>query len=116
ENLAQAAISAAHSAYEVLENRSEAIFQRFDHSMDELENGPLVQTAKATVQRAAIVIEKPVGKIKQSRFVEEVSGVITEIENTEVVQAAKGRARQAYMYVEPISEKILSRVGSLDAD
>ncbi|XP_069952199.1 sodium channel protein para-like isoform X2 [Cherax quadricarinatus] len=84
--------------------------------MDELENGPLVQTAKATVQRAAIVIEKPVGKIKQSRFVEEVSGVITEIENTEVVQAAKGRARQAYMYVEPISEKILSRVGSLDAD
>lgn len=114
ENLAQAAISVAQSAYEALENRSEAIFQRFDDSIDELENGPLVQTAKATVQRAATVMEKPVGRIKQSWLVEEVSGVITEIENTEVVQAARGRARQAYMYVEPISEKILSRMGSLD--
>ncbi|XP_042233156.1 uncharacterized protein LOC121873582 [Homarus americanus] len=116
DNLAQAAFSAAQSAYEALENRSEAIFQRFDDSIDELENGPLAQTARATVHRAAVVIEKPVGRIKQSRFVEEVSGVITEIENTEMVQAARGRARQAYMYVEPISEKILSRVGSLDAD
>ena len=116
ENLAQAAISVAHSTYEALENRSEAIMQRFDDSIDELENGPLVQTAKATVQKVATVIEKPVGLIKQSRFVEEVSGVLTEIENTEVVQVARGRARQAYMYVEPISEKILSRVGSFDAD
>ncbi|XP_071550553.1 sodium channel protein 1 brain-like isoform X3 [Panulirus ornatus] len=116
ENLAQAAISVAQSAYEALENRSEAIFQRFDDSIDELESGPLVQTAKATVQRAATVIEKPVGRIKQSWLVEEVSGVITEIENTEVVQAARGRARQAYMYVEPISEKILSRMGSLDTE
>ncbi|MPC59101.1 hypothetical protein E2C01_053116 [Portunus trituberculatus] len=116
ENLAQAAMSVAHSTYEALENRSEAIMQRFDDSIDELENGPLVQTAKATVQKVATVIEKPVGLIKQSRFVEEVSGVLTEIENTEVVQVARGRARQAYMYVEPISEKILSRVGSFDAD
>ncbi|XP_050730127.1 sodium channel protein 60E-like isoform X4 [Eriocheir sinensis] len=116
ENLAQAAISVAHSTYEAIENRGEAIMQRFDDSIDELENGPLVQTAKATVQKVATVIEKPVGLIKQSRFVEEVSGVLTEIENTEVVQVARGRARQAYMYVEPISEKILSRVGSLDAD
>lgn len=109
-NLAQA----AKQAYEVLESRSENIFQRFDDSIDELESGPLVQTAKATVQRVATVIEKPVGRIKQSRFVEEVSGVINEIENTEVVQVAKGKARQAYLYVEPISEKILSRIGSLE--
>lgn len=116
ENLAQAAISVAHSTYEAIEHRSEAFMQRFDDSIDELENSPLVQTTKATVQKVATVIEKPVVLIKQSRFAEEVSGVLTEIENTEVVQVARGRARQAYMYVEPISEKILSRVGSLDTE
>ncbi|KAK3857837.1 hypothetical protein Pcinc_035932, partial [Petrolisthes cinctipes] len=110
DNLAHA----AKQAYEVLELHSENIIQRFDDSIDELESGPLVQTAKATVQKVATVIEKPVGRIKQSRFVEEVSGVINEIENTEVVQVAKGKARQAYLYVEPISEKILSRMGSLE--
>lgn len=116
DNLAQAAIHVAQSAYEALENRSEAIFQRFDDGLDELERGPFVQTAKATVQRAATVIEEPVERIRRSKLVEEVSYVLREVENTEVVQAARGRARNVYHYVEPIGEKILSRVGSLDTE
>ncbi|XP_066950871.1 sodium channel protein 1 brain-like isoform X1 [Macrobrachium rosenbergii] len=111
-----AVFTAARNAYSALESKGGSIINRFDSELDELEHGALVQTAKATVQKAAIVIEKPVGRIKQSKFVEEVSGVIEEIEKNEVVQAVSGRARQAYMYVEPIGEKILARVGSLDAD
>ncbi|XP_068207434.1 sodium channel protein 60E-like [Palaemon carinicauda] len=108
--------TAARNAYSALETKGGSFINRFDSELDELEHGALVQTAKATVQKAAIVIEKPVGRIKQSKFVEEVSGVIEEIEKNEVVQAVSGKARQAYMYVEPIGEKILARVGSLDAD
>ena len=88
--------------------------QRLDEKCDNLENGPLAQTARANIQRAAEVIDEHV--LKKVRLPDEVQVYLHDLEQKPAVRAVKGRVQAAYSYVEPIGEKILSRVNSTDED
>lgn len=96
----------ASAALTTIGNKSEEFIQLFDEKCDDIENGPIAQSAKATAHRAAEVIEEKV--LKHVKLPEEVYEVLHEIEKTQAYQAARCGVNKAYSYVEPI----LSRVNS----